>query len=159
MLICGIDPGKSGGIAIIGSDEEPFLKIMPETAEMIADTLEPFCGMKMHVFLEKAQAMPKNGAVSMFNYGRHFGELIGILVSLQFAHTLVSPATWSKTMHQGTSPELAPKKRSYQVCRRLFPEADLLGTIRSRTPHEGLIDALLIAEYGRRQIIGQEKSS
>lgn len=151
MRIIGIDPGKKGGIAVLNERGEiEGSVVMPELAEGVADVLEVFTKFKTHVYLEKAQAMPKNGVCAMFNYGVHFGELRGILVTYKIPHTLVAPATWTKSMHQGTPTNLKAKARSHMAARRLFPNADLMATERSKVPHDGLIDALLIAEYGRR---------
>jgi hypothetical protein len=35
---------------------------------------------------------------------------------------------------------------------RLFPKEDFRATPKSRTPHEGLMDAALMAEFGRREM-------
>jgi hypothetical protein len=45
------------------------------------------------------------------------------------------------------------KPRALEVASRTWPEEDWLATPRSSKPHEGLIDAALIAEYGRRMRI------
>ena len=42
------------------------------------------------------------------------------------------------------------KNTSIDLCKRLFPDINLLATPRSRKPHDGMAEALLIAEYGRR---------
>ncbi len=98
--------------------------------------------------------MPKNGAVSMFNYGVHFGQLLGVITSLGIAHTLIPPTTWTKTMHVGTT-KTEPKEKSLQAVRRLFPGQKLTFGEKAKKPHDGLIDALLIADYGRRILNGR----
>jgi hypothetical protein len=150
MLVVGIDPGKDGGFVGL-SDEGAFMcaAVMPEDVREIMDYLgewEP-----SHVFLEKAQAMPKNGAVSMFNYGMGYGILRGVLLTMAIPHTLVPPGTWTRMMHAGASGKEA-KKKSLEVARRLFPTADLRKPVSGKKPHEGIVDALLIAEYGRRTL-------
>lgn len=152
MVIVGIDPGKKGGIAVLVDAVLVAIRVMPDTCEAFADMIEDLCGMHDvidHVFLEKSQAMPKNGVCAMFNYGVHFGELRGVLVAKQLKHTLVPPNTWTREMHKGTPSTETAKRRSYLAVRRLFPLVDLLATERSKKPHDGIIDALLIAEYGR----------
>lgn len=110
----------------------------------------------IHVFLEKAQCMPGNGLVSMFNYGVHFGHLEGFLIALEIPYTLVSPHVWAKEMHEGASHADRPKDKSRQIVKRLFPTLDITNpdNPRARTAHEGIMDALLIAEYGRRRRSG-----
>ena len=41
------------------------------------------------------------------------------------------------------------KATSLLACNRLFPNANLLRTERSKKAHEGLVDAYLIAYYGQ----------
>lgn len=95
--------------------------------------------------------MPKQGIVSAFTYGDHFGAIRGMLVALGLRHVLVAPREWTKELHKGTTAE-TPKLRSLQAAQRWFPKTNLLATERSKKAHEGLVDALLIADYGRRYI-------
>lgn len=151
MIIYGIDPGAtSGGIARF--DGGWWVSPMP-TIDVIADKLEEdmLAPVKsVHVFLEKAQAMPKNGAVSMFNYGTHYGQILGVLITLKVPHTLVHPRTWCRVIHSGTKAG-APKIRTLEAIKRLFPGQSLIPDgSRGRTPHSGITDAMAIAEHGRR---------
>lgn len=144
-IICGIDPGQKGGVAFIDSDNVVVVP-MPSIPGLI-DLFREWSPDV--VYLEKAQAMPSQGCVSMFNYGDHFGQLQGVLIALMIRYVLVPPRTWTKVIHAGCTGDDA-KEKSLQAVQRLFPTVDLLATDRSRVPHQGLIDALLIAEYGRR---------
>lgn len=100
--------------------------------------------------LEKVSAMPGQGVSSMFKFGRVFGALQSCLHIFQIPHVEVTPQRWQKSLHEGISRDLDPKKRSLIAVQRLFPEANLLATERSRVPHDGYVDALLLAEFGRR---------
>lgn len=149
----GIDPGKTGGLVCLGGDGElKWAHVMPEDPRGVSSLiLHTGSSMRLiHVILEKAQAMPKNGAVSMFNYGLGFGIIQGIILAHGVRHTLVRPGAWAKVMHQGTTGDDA-KKRSLEAARRLCPSVTTPPTPRSKKAHEGLVDAYLIAEWGRRQ--------
>ena len=150
MKIIGIDPGKKGALVILDG-ENVILHQMPEDANSIVLILAEYT-TDSHVFLEKAQAMSiggnKQGVSSMFNYGVGFGTILGILAALKIPHTLVHPKTWCKVMHAGTTADDA-KARSLEAARRLFPSVQLIRP-RCTKPDEGFIDAVLIAEYGRR---------
>lgn len=159
MIICGIDPGKSGGVALLrspaqGVHEDALVEIfvMPDIQEF-ASRMQWLAAEEAgsHVFIEKAQSFPGQGISSAFNYGCHFGELCGVLWSCGLSHTLVSPKTWTKVIHSGTRDD-EPKKRTLEAMRRLFPKVSLLATAKSKVPHPGLYDALAIAEYGRRSL-------
>lgn len=157
MRYIGIDPGKKGGIAVIDTELDTEVFPMPPNYSL-ADFLEKEKRGRCHVFIEKAQAMPTNGAVSMFNYGQHFGEIVGMLIAFHLPYTLVPPRTWTKVMHAGiqlsnadAKQKGAPKKKSLIAVRRLFPHVNLVPPGK-RVEHDGVIDALLIAEYGRRTL-------
>jgi hypothetical protein len=162
MIIIGIDGGKSGGIAIRYPENGTLVYPMPDTA---ADIFRLFVagellkriheGEKVHVFFEKAQSMPKMGIAAMFNYGKSVGIIEGMIVALGYAYTLVGPKEWMRVMHLGTDSALGTKERSLQACYRLFPHIDLKPTARCRKDSDGMAEALLIAEYGRRVLQGQ----
>lgn len=152
MQIIGIDPGKTGGIAIICARSAAIIDmiVMPEDPTELAEIFVERAG-QYFVFVEKAQAMPKNGAVSMFNYGQGFGTILGILIAVKARFNLVPPKTWTKVLHVGATGKDA-KAKSLQIARRLYPEQDFRDpeSKTAKKPHEGLIDAVLIAEWGRR---------
>ena len=154
MKIISFDPGQKGAICILLNGAATFYP-MPQTPDEISALMIAYGWGEYHVFVEKAQAMPKNGAVGMFNYGRGFGEILGILTYHKAPFTLVHPRTWCRLMHQGTSKDGTAKSRSLEAARRLFPNANLFRSVRCKKPDEGFIDALLIAEYGRRVMSGK----
>lgn len=94
--------------------------------------------------------MPKQGVTSMFSYGTGYGILQGVVGAFGFPFTLVPPRVWTKVMHAGVSTDISAKEKSLVAALRLFPDQNFLATPRSTKPHQGLIDACLINEYGRR---------
>jgi hypothetical protein len=149
MYHLGIDPGKSGGLALISSETIMlWAEIMPDNLLDLKEVLEAAreCG-RVHAWLEKAQVFPKQGIVSAFNYGKHFGELCSALTMLEIPYTLVSPVTWTKKMHLGVGVK-DPKKKTLAIARRLYPKEKFLATDRSSVPHNGIVDAIVIARYG-----------
>lgn len=151
MIIIGIDPGaKTGGICSL-SDLGIVLSldIMPPLQELVC--FIDYVETPRHCFIEKAQSFPKQGIASAFNYGDHFGQLQGILIALRIPYTLVAPGTWSKVMLSGTKEKDKPKDRNITAAQRLFPGVNLVAD-GCRKPHTGMVDALLIAEYGRRSL-------
>lgn len=150
MRIVGIDVGLEGAVAISCEREVYEVELLKNvTPEWIREMSCAAFGMSVHVFIEKAQAMPGQGVSSMFNYGTGFGKLLGWMEALKLPHTLVTPREWTKEMHKGCTGENA-KEKSLQAAKRLFPHMKLEATERSKKPHAGIVDALLIAEFGRR---------
>lgn len=152
MNYIGIDPGKSGGIAIIHVDNdtgrvneahtypysnEKLREIAYETTlDWSDDTL---------CFVEKVGAMPKQGVTSMFNFGVSFGYILGVLESHSVPYELVSSKKWKN--HFGLDND---KSKSIAKCKALFPNVPLLPTERCRKDSDGMAEALLIAQYAKR---------
>lgn len=157
----GIDPGKTGGVVIVGTNGDIQDKLtMPLVADkevdfgIIYNFLEPVAQQSM-ALLEKVGAMPKQGVTSMFNFGQTYGGLKAILQILANKYdtpwALVTPQSWQKSLHEGVDKSMDAKKRSLMAFQRLYPGIDLRASNRCKIPHSGLVDALLIAEYGRRK--------
>lgn len=148
----GVDPGLSGGLALISKDGVIF-EPMP-CLDGVLDLAALTRWIRAHqprirvAFLEAVHAMPKQGVSSSFKFGRVYGNVEGVLAALGVPYVLVSPQRWQKVMHAGI--EGQTKQKSLVAVSRLFPNLDLRATPRSRTAHEGIAEALLIAEYGRR---------
>jgi len=151
--VMGIDPGKRGAIAVINIQTQKVYFWLLSAVQERRDT--PFKDIikqykVVHAYIEKAQARPKQGVASMFNYGAGYGRIIGNCEAFDLRFELVTPQAWTKEMHKGCS-GTDPKQRSKQAALQLFPGQDFRATPRCVTLHDGLIDALLIAEYGRRR--------
>ncbi len=149
----GIDTGAKGALAVLGGDsnlcEFWLLEEVFSGNKISFDQVVKAYGVEF-VFIEKAHAFPGQGVVSMFNYGVSFGRVIGWVESLALSYELITPHKWQKVMHAGCSGKTA-KDKSKQAAKRLFPKEDFRASEGCVKLHDGLIDALLIAEYGRRQ--------
>lgn len=163
-MIIGIDPGKDGAWCLMNVHGHVVWREKLPDLWAFCDTLEE-CKKEapIHVWLEKAQVMAmagkaKPGAVSSFSYGQGYGKLEGALIALRIPHTVIQPSVWTRVMHAGANCKekgrKGAKKRSYEVAQRLYPSENFRATERSKKPHDGIIDSLLIGEYGRRQLYG-----
>lgn len=142
----GIDPGKSGAIAVIREDGQVETytfdpSVYATVLDYISKNTDPIC------CLEKVGAMPGQGVVSMFNFGHNFGFIEGVLTVTKMPYQLVPPQTWKKEFSLTSD-----KAKSIEVCQKLFPNANLMATNRSRKPSDGIAEALLMAEYARRRL-------
>jgi hypothetical protein len=145
-MYIGIDPGKRGGIAWT-SGKTQGVYLMPETTLAAYGLLVGIAtGIKPTVIIEQVQVMGKAfGAKAALSYGQGYGELIGIATALGLKIVEVRPSTWKKAMKLSSD-----KNESIALCERLFPEVILLPTPRCTKPSDGMAEALLLAEYGRR---------
>lgn len=98
------------------------------------------------VCLEKVSAMPKQGVSSTFRFGTGWGMVRGVCAALAIPVVLVPPTVWKKQVLLGLPHD---KAGAVQLCSSRWPTADLV-LPGCRVPHDGLADALCLADYARR---------
>jgi hypothetical protein len=83
---------------------------------------------------------------------RCWGMIETVLELNKYRWEPINPALWQKAMFRGhvRTKDQDSKNVSIEVARRLFPNTSLVPTAKSRSPSSGLADALLIAEWARR---------
>lgn len=139
-MIIGVDPGAQGGFCWGYHLAKPISEL-----DFFIDLLRGT--RNAHVVIEKAQAMPKQGVVSMFTYGKTCGFLEGVVAA--FGHTLelVPPRVWQAEFHAGQDPALGPKEKSLNAVSYLWPDYDFRKNHRCKNPHDGMVDAVLIRQW------------
>ena len=153
MIYLGIDPGLDGGFAAIGPDGLE-LKVMPTVPvgtkrqldeQAIVQFLMPYARQQTKVFIELVASRPKQGIAAMFNFGTGWGLVRGICAGLGLSYELVRPQEWQGEMLKGQ-----PDGSEYLVASRIWPDTEWRASERCKNFHDGLVDAALIAEHGRR---------
>lgn len=150
-MILGIDIGVSGAIAWLDDtgacaavSDMPVVAgiasphgLVQHLTTMLRDHARP-----RHAYVERAQAMPRQGVVSMFTYGQSFGTVLGVLASYEIPYTLVSPSQWKRAFGLiGRD-----KDAARALAQQWFPAAPL-----ARKRDHGRAEALLIARWGLLQ--------
>ena len=150
MVSIGIDVGKKGGYAVIYDtdeyytyvwDDKEFIEKMWDVAQTTA------ANEKIVACVEKVGSMPHQGVASSFNFGKSAGFIEGVLSALGIPYQLITPQRWKKEFTLNSD-----KQKSIDVCEKLFPNADLLPTPKCRVKSDGMAEALLMAEYARRNL-------
>jgi len=109
MIIIGIDPGLSGGIAVLDNNKVLELFDMPVMADgkknkkqlnsaLLAKLIKESTSntSESAVIVEQVNAMPGQGVTSMFNFGQTFGAIKGICATLELPIFFVRPSKWKK---------------------------------------------------------------
>ena len=155
MKILGVDPEIKGGLAIVAVDNgaapQPVdvidIPVIGEGAKERVDALALWGWINhhqpQHAYIERAQAMPKQGASSGFKYGRAVGALEAAVALCEIAMTIVEPGAWKKTHHLHGKDKEGARQRALQ----LFPAAH---TLLARKKDHGRAESALIALYGVR---------
>lgn len=147
----GIDPGKTGGVAVIDGAGRLLTAVrMPKTLPHLRALLRAlFLAERPVLVIEKSQPMPKQGVTSSFNYGVGYGVLIGMTTFAEIPLHEIRPADWKREILAG-EPDKKDKGTSIRVCERLFPQVELVPG-GCKKPQDGMAEAILLAEYGRRK--------
>lgn len=146
--VIGIDPGKSGGIAVIAAnDGEPAVDLYrwPETELdlwLLLAQLEP-----ASAWIEKVHAGPDMGSSAAFKFGRTNGLVHMAALAAGLRIEFVSPQKWQRYFGllmrgRGLGQRDTDKKnRNKAKAQELFPFLKITHAV---------ADALLIAEFGRQ---------
>lgn len=145
-LICGIDPGAAGGIAALGRDSA-FVEAhrIPETRMDLVELIAGYHGAILRAYVEQVHSFPGQGVVSSFSFGKGYGEILGIMTALRIPVVDVSPVKWKKALGLRFTADDSKKDKknaSKELAQQWWPYIKVTHSI---------AEALLIAEFGRRQ--------
>lgn len=158
--ILGIDPGHSGAFAILDLKTGSVLKMgrMPVDSggviyknrtkvniRKLWDAIAPYERCIRCTILERVHSMPKQGVASTFTFGRSFGALEGLLEGHAMRITYAEPSVWKSIFNLSRD-----KQDSLNLAKKLWPE--IKGHF-ERKNDDGLAEACLLAEYGRRMTV------
>lgn len=138
-LYIGCDPGKNGGIGFVPESGKPWSVKMPETERDLWEVFDDLGDYECVACIEVVSSSPQMGVVSAFTFGRGYGGLRMALIASEIPLHEVRPAAWQKVMQCRTGGVKNVSKRKAQ---ELFPSLKIT---------HANADALLIAEYARRQ--------
>jgi crossover junction endodeoxyribonuclease RuvC len=155
VKVLGVDPGIRGGLAIveINNGAAPLLVTAidiptvgvkaKERVDVIALQEWLLTHGPQHALIERAQAMPRQGASSGFKYGRAAGAIEAAIACAGIPMTIVEPTVWKK-FHGLRGGD---KEGSRQRALMLFPAAH---SLLARKLDHGRAEAALIALTAQR---------
>jgi crossover junction endodeoxyribonuclease RuvC len=155
MRVLGVDPGISGGLAVV--------EINDGAAPQLIDAIDiPTVGTgakervdaaairnfvdrhkPVRALIERAQAMPKQGASSGFKYGRAVGAIEAAIALSEIPVAIVEPSAWKRFWRLPGKDKESGRQQALQ----LFPAAH---AALARKKDHGRAEASLIALYGAR---------
>ena len=167
----GIDIGKNGAICshtqngAINVWKIPMIKDQIDYAflfdmiQNIQTTELSHTGSNPVVVFEKLGVIFGSSKATAFSMGYQSGAIEMICIALGLPYSKISAKEWQKEMFKGVDEITKPGKSSRDTkamalvaIKRLFPSLNLIFE-GGKKPHDGLIDAVLISEYARRQNI------
>lgn len=166
----GIDIGKNGAICMVDSLDKMTIHKIPMISDQIDyaflfDIIQNFQNSEMTktgknptAVFEKLSLIFGSSKATAFSMGYQSGAIEMMCIALGIPYIKVPAKEWQKEMFKGVDEITKPGKTSRDTkamalvaIKRLFPELKLTFNDRSTKPHDGLIDAVLIAEYSKRK--------
>jgi crossover junction endodeoxyribonuclease RuvC len=148
--VLGVDPEIYGGLAIVDIDSAGAGRLIEaidipvhgvaakERVDVAAVCAFVVRHEPSHAYVERAQAMPKQGSSSGFKYGRAIGAIEAAIVCCDIPLTIVEPSLWKKAHRLPGGDKEAARQRALQ----LFAAAHAM---LARKKDHGRAEAALIA--------------
>lgn len=153
MICIGIDPGLTGGIAVIDTAtnqlelfEIPRMGTNSLNGPEILRILKQYSDKEHILAIEDVHSIFGSSAAANFTFGKVTGVLEGIVIGAELSWVPVQPKAWQQIAWKGVHPIFKGAKKdtkamSFVAATRLFPKQKFLKS------KDGLVDAVLIAFY------------
>ena len=173
-FVIGIDIGKQGAICIQEKDQQgrlmpmrchkmPMIKTELDY-QTLYKLLEPYEGGNGRVIFEKLGVIFGSSKQVAWSMGHQSGAVEMACVALSIPFIKVPAKEWQKAMFTGVDeitrtanklsktgkPVRDTKAMALVAIKRIFPTLKLTFGDRATIPDDGLIDAALMSEYGKR---------
>jgi hypothetical protein len=169
-VFIGIDVGKQGGIVLMsenGTIETFKTPLVANEIDLneIKSMIESFSDVI--VGIENVANIFGSSSKSNFQFGRALGLVEGLVTGIGLPFVKVHAKVWQKLAFEGIpvvhkqgkvkinkktgvaeeTKKVDTKAMALLAAKRLYPKVNLLATERSKIPHDGIVDSLLIAHY------------
>lgn len=164
-IIVGIDNGLSGALAMLNTATmaDPVLVPMPIQAlskgreldaQAVAVLLHQWSKLGHLTVILETPGKFSAGVKSISSMWDSYGATRAVCEILGLRHHRIAPQTWQKVMLPNCE-KGQTKPFALAQAQRLWPKVEWreqLATKLAKNPHEGFIDAALIAEYARLRL-------
>jgi len=146
QVLLAIDPGKSGAIAVF---QDWQLQVHPgASARQLCDLLSVRPADNTRVVIEQVNGAPGQSGPASFNFGKSYGELLGVCIALDVEPVLIRPVDWKgglglRREYGETNAKF--KGRSLAMARELWPQH--AKTFFARAKDDGAAEAALLGHY------------
>lgn len=165
------DPGKNGAWCFLYVVKEKVIKIETHVMPLLNKDeydlpklqviIEKFAKFDCHFVIENVHSIFGASAKSNFQFGLGTGFVRAFVVANSIPYTLIQSKAWQKVCFNGVKVinkagkvgegrgKVDTKAMGLVAVKRLYPKVNLLATSRSKVPHDGIVDALLMAHYNK----------
>ena len=152
-LILGIDPGLTGGIALLDPARPAAVEVwdMPQI-EKTVDAAELAAIVRRaapsHIVLEQVGPMPRDGVKQAFSFGQSYATARVVSMLLEIPLFLVRPQAWKGYFHLPGSD--AGKEAGRALALRRFPASASSFNLKK---HHNRAESALLALYGAEKLL------
>lgn len=159
-IVIGIDNGVSGGVCVLSGHHGLIVGCFPMPVQKVTSRTEVnVCDLVL--MLDKVDHKWRGGVVfieepnnsrtpsTAYSVAASFHAVRGMLDIYDVATVRITPQRWQRAM-LGKVPTGQTKPAALAKARMLWPDETWLASPRCKVPHDGMVDAALIAEYGRK---------
>jgi Holliday junction resolvasome RuvABC endonuclease subunit len=159
----GIDPGLNGAFAVVLGDKLRYKMAMPTLSyttkegktktELDREGILSFLSIfppHTHVAIEEQEAFRNQNITSTCTTCKNYGILLMALTVVRFYITEVPPNDWQEyfgivSVKKGRGK--TTKEQALEIVQVKYPDDDFRKSERAHRPHDGMVDASLIANY------------
>lgn len=156
----GVDNGVSGGLALIGGDSGNLICWFPMPVQKTRkgnevnikyadDWLDEFSMNPDNTVVVIEEPGGSKSAKAATSMAGSFHALRALFTLRGFRMHRITPPQWQKPLLKCKTGDTKPA--ALTMARQLWPKEKWLETERCSKPHEGGVDAALIAEWARRE--------
>lgn len=151
-LYLGVDVGLTGAVALLDEHGTPLRVVtMPVKGGLVDARRLHDLFSKLSCKLAVVEALRTFGIErrkSLWTFGTCNGMTLAALDIAGLPYLAVEPKVWKNALLAGTKKD---KKAAISYCHHRYPGVDL--AVGPHGEEDGAADAILLAEYGRRQLL------
>lgn len=165
MIYLGIDNGLTGGLVAISSHagsviERIVMPIRPIISSRGKSKGNEVSGVAVARFIRERRESDKitvvletpgkfsAGVMAVSSMWHSYGIICGVLETLEVRYHTIAPRTWQAHMLPNCATG-ETKPAALKLAKETWPNETWLRSEKCTKPHDGMIDAALIAEYAR----------
>tara|TARA_R100001530_G_scaffold118928_2_gene86091 strand:- start:748 stop:1230 length:483 start_codon:yes stop_codon:yes gene_type:complete len=150
----GIDPGASGGIAVIDEKGIMMAYKCPKSSDEMSLLFQMCMGStpaaNIKLLMERVWARPTNAVRAAFSYGVNYGQWLGIVATHEVEMNTAIPVEWIKWVGCPKALKRDVRKRWLkEKAGELYPNVNKLTLATS--------DAILITHFAKEEFFNGEK--
>lgn len=157
-LVVGIDNGLTGGMCALCPVSGEIVEVAPMPTQEVVKRGE-ICAVSLLRWIEYLPVLASKiviedtpdhapSSASMRSMSITFGKMVGAFEVTGYRVERVQVRDWQREMLGEKIPQGMTKPLALAYAQRRWPNQSWLASTRCKVPHDGIVDAALIALYG-----------